>query len=150
MFMDSNSGIDIEAIKVVLETTDVFVIRFSYIHQRLLVDTRLGEDDMPMIRLVTPANSAEERYRYLRTTRPELELPTQITVFHWTQSIKMLRILGLWQVLEKRFFEDAGLQAVNDAKLIYQEALKLEKIDIQLAISGGEGYETIWERKRDI
>ena len=146
MFMDSNSKIDIEAIKVVLETTDVFVVRFSYIHQRLLVDTRLGKDDMPMIRLVPPANSAEERYRYLRTTRPELELPTQITVFHWTQSIKMLRILGLWQVLEKRFFENAGLQAVNDAKQIYQEALKLEKIDIQLAISGGEGYETIWER----
>ena len=61
----------------------------------------------------------------------------------------MLRILGLWQVLEKRFFESAGLQAVNDAKLIYQEALQLEKIDIQLAISGGEGYETIWERKQD-
>ena len=88
--MESNSSIDIEAIKVVLETTDVFVVRFSHIHQRLLVDARLGEDDMPLICLVPPVNSAEERYRYLRTKRPELELPTQITVFHWAQSLKML------------------------------------------------------------
>ena len=50
--------------------------------------------------------------------------------------------------LEKRLFESSGLPAVNSAKLIYQEALRLEKVDIQLAISGGEGYETIWERKQ--
>ena len=30
-YMESNSEIDFEAIKVVLETTDVFVVRFSHI-----------------------------------------------------------------------------------------------------------------------
>ena len=55
--MESNSGIDIEAIKALLETTHFFVVLVSHIHQRLLVDTRLGQDDFPIIRFVPPANS---------------------------------------------------------------------------------------------
>jgi hypothetical protein len=145
--MNADFGIDLDAIRRVIDGTDVFVIRFGQIDQRLLVDTRQDDNGTPFIKVVPPATSAEERYRYLRQARPGMALPEQITVFQWPQSVKLLKTVGLWKRIEKRFFELGGLTAVHEVGVAFNEAVKLERSDLLAAIRGGEGYETIWERE---
>lgn len=139
-------GIDLDAIRRVVETADVFVIRFSMIEQRLLVDARPDSDGLPYIRLVPPVTSAEERYRFLQKERPGMPLPDQITVFHWPRSIRALREAGVWADIEKRMMSVGGEPAVDRAALAFREGLRLERADVVAMIRGGEGYQTLWTR----
>jgi hypothetical protein len=139
-------GIDLDAIRRVVETADVFVIRFSMIEQRLLVDARPDADGLPYIRLVPPVTSAEERYRFLQKERPGMPLPDQITVFHWPRSIRSLREAGVWADIEKRMMSVGGEPAVDRAALAFREGLRLERADVVAMIRGGEGYQTLWTR----
>ncbi len=145
--MDADFGIDLDAIRQVIDDTDVFVIRFGQIDQRLLVDTRQDDEGSPFIKVVPPVTSAEERYRYLRKARPGMDLPEQITVFQWPQSVKLLKTVGLWKRIEERFFDLGGLPAVEEVSVAFSDATKLERSDLLAAIKGGEGYETLWERE---
>ena len=147
--MDADFGVDLDAIRRVIDGTDVFVIRFGQIDQRLLVDTRQDDDGSPFIKVVPPVTSAEERYRYLRQARPGMALPEQITVFQWPQSVGLLKTVGLWKRIEERFFDLGGLPAVEEVGVAFNEASKLERSDLLSAIRGGEGYETMWERASD-
>ena len=139
--------IDIDAIRRVVEESDVFVVRFALIEQRLLVDTRPDANGQPYIRLVPPVNSAEERYRFLRKERPDVPLPAQITVFQWPGPITVLKDLGVWQYIEDRVAGIGGNSAVEDARRAYLDGQRLERADILAAIRGGEGYQTLWERQ---
>ena len=132
-----------------IDGTDVFVIRFGQIDQRLLVDARQDDAGAPFIKIVPSVTSAEERYRYLRQARPGMALPEQITVFQWPQSVQLLKTVGLWKRIEERFFDLGGLPAVEEVGAAFAEAVTLERSDLLAAIRGGEGYETIWEREPD-
>jgi len=145
--MDADFGLDLDAIRQVIDGTDVFVIRFGQIDQRLLVDTRQDDEGAPFIKMVPPVTSAEERYRYLRRARPGMDLPEQITVFQWPQSVNLMKTVGLWKRIEERFFEIGGLAAVEEVGQAFSKASKLERSDLLAAIQGGEGYETLWERE---
>ena len=147
--MDADFGLDLDAIRQVIDDTDVFVIRFGQIDQRLLVDTRQDDNGSPFIKVVPPVTSAEERYRYLRQARPGMDLPEQITVFQWPKSVELLKTVGLWKRIEERFFELGGLPAVEEVGAAFDDAAKLERSDLLAAIRGGEGYETLWERDPD-
>lgn len=139
-------GIDLDAIRRVVETADVFVIRFSMIEQRLLVDARPDDGGMPYIRLVPPVSSAEERYRFLQKERPGMPLPDQITVFHWPRSLKALRESGIWEDIERRMISIGGEPAADRTALAYREGMRLERADLVAMIRGGEGYQTLWQR----
>ncbi len=140
--------IDLDAIRRVVAEADVFVVRFALIEQRLLVDTRPDASGQPLIRLVPPVNSAEERYRFLRKERPEVPLPAQITVFQWPGPITVLREVGVWQYIEDRVAGIGGDAAVEDARRAFADGQRLERADTLAAIRGGEGYQTLWERPR--
>jgi hypothetical protein len=147
--MDADYGIDIDAIIRVVNEADVFVVRFALIDQRLLVDARIDDHGLPYIRVVPPASSAEERYRYLQRERPGLPLPEQITVFQWPANVQTMKELGIWDQIEKRLVTVGGEQAGLDTRRAFSDAQRLERADVVAAISGGEGYETIWERDRE-
>jgi hypothetical protein len=147
--MDADFGIDIDAIIRVIEGADVFVVRFGLIDQRLLVDARPDDVGVPFIRVVPPASSAEERYRFLQKERPGLPLPEQITVFQWPRGVQSMKDLGVWDRLEQRLVGIGGEHAGMDVGRAFAEAQRFERSDLLAAIRGGEGYETIWEREHD-
>jgi len=140
--------IDIEAIRRVVAEAEVFVVRFAMIEQRLLVDTRPDTDGRPYISMVPPVSSAEERYRFLRQERPDVPLPSQITVFQWPRPIAVMREIGVWRFIEDRVVEVGGDASRRDADAAFRDGQRLERADVIAAIRGGEGYETIWERAR--
>ncbi len=140
--------IDIEAIRRVIDEAEVFVVRFAMIEQRLLVDTRPDGRGRPYISMVPPANSAEERYRYLRQERPDVTPPAQITVFQWPRPIAVMREMGVWAFIEERVASIGGAPSRRDASSAFRTGQLLERADVLAAIRGGEGYETLWERVR--
>ncbi|MBM4411101.1 MAG: hypothetical protein FJ037_07235 [Chloroflexi bacterium] len=146
--MDADRGLDLEAIFRVIDEAPVFVVRFSLIEQRLLVDARPGADGQPFIEIVPPVSGAAERYRYLQKVRPEVPLPEQITVFFWPRALQVMRDLGVCTRIEARVARVGGDTAVERARRVFREAERLERADVVAAIRGGEGYETVWERPR--
>lgn len=147
--MDADHGLDLEAIFRVIDDTPVFVVRFSLIEQRMLVDARPGADAQPFIEIVPPVNSAAERYRYLQKVRPEVPLPEQITVFFWPRAMHVMRDLGVCARIEARLDRTGGDAAIARARRVFREVERLERADVVAAIRGGEGYETVWERTRE-
>jgi hypothetical protein len=138
--------LDLDAIHGVIDEAEVFVVRFAQIDQRLLVDTRPNDDGQPYIKLVRPAGSAEERYRFLQQERPGMALPEQITVFQWPRVVQAMKDLGVWEHIEKRVTAIGGDESAVHVEVAFSEAQRFERADIVAAIRGTEGYETIWER----
>lgn len=143
--MDYDFTIDISEIKHVIETSDVMVIRFPVIGKRLLVDTRYDAEDGPMVRLVAPVTSAQERFRNLKELRPRFPLPKHIVAFSWPKHVSSLESFGVWQAIIDRCGSLGFEGTAQDCQLAFQELLRAEKAEILAAIKG-EGYESVWER----
>lgn len=146
MTMESSHEPDLDAIATVIDEAEVFVVRFALIDQRLLVDTRPNGDGDPYIKMVRPASSAEERYRFLQRERPGTALPEQITVFQWPRDMQAMKALGIWKHIEQRLIAVGGEQFAVNVEMAFSEAQRYERVDIIAAIQGTEGYETLWER----
>tara|TARA_Y100000817_G_C16801370_1_gene519824 strand:+ start:369 stop:821 length:453 start_codon:yes stop_codon:yes gene_type:complete len=144
--MDHDLGIDLDAIYSVIENSDVFIIRFNLIDKRLLVDARTSENELPIIKLVPKVKSAEERYLYLQRERPNMKLPEQITVFEWPRKVELMQELGVWNRINDRMISLGGDMLQDTCDQVIAEAIRLEKADLLLAIIGGDGYETLWEK----
>ncbi|MAX11473.1 MAG: hypothetical protein CL710_04095 [Chloroflexi bacterium] len=144
--MDHDLGIDLDAIYSVIENSDVFIIRFNLIDKRLLVDARTSENELPIIKLVPKVKSAEERYLYLQRERPNMKLPEQITVFEWPRKVELMQELGVWNRINDRMISLGGDILQDTCDQVIAEAIRLEKADLLLAIIGGDGYETLWEK----
>ena len=146
MTMEPNYEFDLDAIAKVIGEAEVFVVRFGLIDQRLLVDTRPNAAGDPYIKMVRPATSAEERYRFLQRERPGLALPEQITVFQWPRDMQAMKGLGIWGHIERRLTAVGGEEFAVSVELAFSEAQRYELADLVAAIRGTEGYETLWER----
>ncbi len=139
-------GLDIDEMGRVIDEAGVLVIRFHVISQRLLVDARITDDDPPLIQLVPPVSSAEERYRHLKQLRPSMPLPEQITVLSWPRYVEVMRDAGLWRRLEERLISLGGEPLANRCREVFEEVRSAERAEVVAAILGGEGYESLWER----
>ena len=145
--MTSDFGdLDIDEMGRVIDEAGVLIIRFRVIAQRLLIDARLTDDDPPMIRLVPPVSSAEERYRNLQELRPTLPLPEQITVLNWPRYVEVMREAGLWQRIEQRMGDLGGADLVRRCGEVFEQVRSAERAEVVAAILGGEGFESLWER----
>ncbi len=144
--MEQDFGIDIDEIRRVVDEAEVFIVRFTRIERRLLVDARAAADDPPMIRIVPRVSSAAERYRHLKELRPNMQLPEQITVFSWPRQALAMRELGIWQRIEERLVSLGGVELAGACDEALEALLAAERAEMMAAIRGGEGFETVWER----
>lgn len=142
--MDSDYGLDLREIRKLIDTADVFIVRFALIERRLLVDMRKNDVDGPMLKLVSRAKSMEERVESLQRLRPRFPLPEQLMSFWWPRRIGALEMSGIWQHLLDRLASIGDPQAVEQARAVYQELLRDERAEVVKAIRG-EGYQSLWE-----
>lgn len=139
--MDNDYPVDVEEILRVVRTADVIVFRFLILSQRLLVDPRVDAATAPLLRLVAPVGSAEERFRSLKRLRPGLPSPARITVIHWPKFIDKFEASGIWEGITARM-TGAGL-GQHDADEVVCELRRLEHREVQHALRG-DGYQTLW------
>jgi hypothetical protein len=146
--MENEFGLDLEDIFKVIDSAEIILVRFQIIEQRLLVDARRNSTEGSMICLVPRAGSSEERFRSLKRLRPRFPVPDRIMSFQWPRQVRSLRASGVWDRICGRL-GDGGSDA-DGARCdeIFAELEKLERDETFAAIRGGEGYETVWERRR--
>ena len=144
--MTDDYGVDLDEILRVIDRAAVLIVRFDVLEPRLLVDFRANPPDTPIIQLVDRVSSAEERFRHLKSLRPRLPLPERIMSFPWPRAIAAFDESGIWEKIEVRLI---SLGADPDhVTRIQQQLHDGERAVTIAAITGGEGFRTIWERSQ--
>ncbi len=143
--MTDDYGVDLNEILHVIDRASVMIVRFEALAPRLLVDFRANPPDMPIIRLVDRVNSAEERFQHLKSLRPRMPLPDRILSFPWPRAMRAFDESGIWEKIETRLLSLGG--DADDIAAIRQQLYDGERAVIFAAITGGEGFRTIWERE---
>lgn len=141
--MDNDFNIDLVDIASTLRANDVITIRFVAVGQRLLLDFRTTEIDGPLIKVVDPVKSVEERYRMLRKLRPRFVSPERIVSIWWPRFAHSLESTGIWGEVMTRVTESGHIEAVRFAEDTLSELLKLERTQQRDAVRG-EGFKTLW------
>lgn len=140
-------GLDMEEVTRVINSAEVLVVRFAILDKRLLVDYRTNENDGPLVAVVQKAESIEERFKALKKLRPRFSLPEKIMSFQWPRHIETFRQSGLADKIKERLVSLGGEEHGPKLEAALDELAGREKVEVALAIRGGEGYQTLWERR---
>ncbi|HET9476987.1 MAG TPA: hypothetical protein VFP63_05830 [Dehalococcoidia bacterium] len=138
--------IDLEEVRKVVETCDVFTMGFRLFPERLIVDTRSDDQAGPMVEVVEPVATVEERFFWLGQRRPSFGVPQQFTFFVWPHSIGYLEESGLMDRIRQRIYstDESGAVDGQVARAMYR-LIALERQATADAILG-RNYHTLWER----
>jgi hypothetical protein len=138
-------GIDLDDVRRVIDAADVLVVRFALTDRRLLVDARSNDNEGPMIRVVAPAGSAEERFKSVKVMRPRFRVPERILTFRWPRHARGLVEAGLWDHLARRLVERGWSDTAAQCDAAFQQLLDEERRVEVAAIQGADGFQTVWE-----
>ena len=135
--------VDLEALRERLENADLIVIGFHAFPERLLLDARSSPTEGPLVAVVAPVTSLQERYAWLGKHRSAFGLPDDFTFAMWPHSISLIREHGVLEPMSAR------MTAVsNEADLAMSRAIArlevLERRTIREAVLGGPGWESLW------
>ena len=148
MFTENGLMVDLERVHKAVAESDVFTIGFLAFAERLLVDTRtLGEGCGPMVTLVDPVETVEERFFWLGQRRPQLGPPEKFTFFVWPHSLRLLESHGVVDELRScckiEMWPDMSRQ-IDD---LLGELRKLESQAVRNAVTG-DSFHTVWSAHR--
>ncbi|MEX0750137.1 MAG: hypothetical protein WD359_04940, partial [Dehalococcoidia bacterium] len=94
MYTENGLLVDLREINHIVRNADVFAAAFRLFPERILVDTRHDATDpdgpcgMPMLAIVDPVATLQERYFWLGQQRPALGTPKHFQFFFWPHSIR--------------------------------------------------------------
>ena len=142
--MNAGYGIDLDEVRRVIDSADVLVVRFSVTDRRLLVDARTSDAEGPMIRVVPPVASGQERFKALKMLRPRFRSPERILTFLWPRHARALQESGLWDHLARRLCALGGAETAAQCDEALRDLLAEERAVEVRAITGGEGFKTLW------
>lgn len=132
--------VDLEELRNVVENADVFTIGFRLFPERMIIDTRTSDSAGPMVRVVEPVTSVEERFFWLGKERPEFGVPQSFSFFVWPHSIRYFEESGLGSIIRNRVSGQADDQVAEAV----QQLIHLERLAERDAITG-RNYHTLWE-----
>jgi hypothetical protein len=142
--VSTDFGIDLDEVRRVIDAADVLVVRFTVTDRRLLIDVRTNETDGPMVRIVPPVTSAQERFKALKIMRPRFRSPERILTFHWPRHARAMVEAGLWDHIARRVVSAGGGASAPQCDEALRELLAAERAVEIAAITGAEGFKTIW------
>jgi hypothetical protein len=142
--MDNDYELNVGEIVQTVESAEVLTLRFVVLSQRLLIDTRFTAVDGPMLKLVPPVKTAEERFRSLKQLRPRFRIPEKICSVWWPKHIDSLATSGVWPAIARRVIDSGSPDAAQLCEDVFRELLALEQEEIRNAILG-KGYQSLWE-----
>lgn len=136
---------DLAAIRDVLEGADVLTVGFALLPERFVVDTRSREGEGPLLAIVEPVASVQERYLWLGKHRGGFGVPEAFSFFVWPQTVRSLVERDVLAPLRARLREvpsdaDGALEASLEA------LLAREREAFREAVTGSDGWQTVWQR----
>ena len=141
--MDNDYSIDLDEIAATIRTSDVITMRFVTVGQRLLLDFRATDIDGPMLKLVDPAKSVQQRYASLRQLRPRFEPPEKIVSIWWPRFASSLATTRIWDDVLERVTASGHGDAGNEAAKTLAALVEMERAQQRHSITG-EGFRTLW------
>jgi hypothetical protein len=143
-FVNVDYGIDLDEVRRVIDGAEVLVIRFSVTDRRLLIDSRSNEHAGPMIRVVPPATSAEERFRAIKALRPRFKVPQRVVTFQWPRHARAMGEAGVWDHIVRRLVSLGDETITAQCDEAYRQLIAEERRVELNAVLGGEGFQTLW------
>ena len=144
MLTENGMDMDQNAFDQVMSQADVLTIGFMHLPWRLLIDTRFNDETGPMIRVVEPVSSVQERYLWLGRHRGMFGAPQGFSFFGWPHTIR-----GLWERDALRVMRDRLAAAPGDGVEQLDAALhklsELENEEYRRLIRGEAHWKTLWE-----
>lgn len=145
MLTEKGLEVDVEAVHDLLRRADVLAIGFTLFPERLLIDTRTSDEEGPLVAIVAPVATVQERYLWLGKHRGNFGAPEAFSFFTWPHTVRGMRERDILGPLRSR------LSAVsNDGGHMLDQALAklagLEQNAIREAINGGESWRAVWEK----
>lgn len=145
--LDGAFLIDRDEVLRTVREAEVITFRFPTVTHRLLIDNRFSELDPPMVRLVEPAGSAEERFRSLKRLRPRFRLPDRISAIAWPLTARAIQECGVWDAIIDRIVMAGFTDAAERYGGILRDLLARERREAIAAVRGEEPYQAIWSRR---
>lgn len=125
-----------------IDDAEVLVVRFSVTDRRLFFDTRSNEHAGPMIKVVPPAASAEERFKAIKMLRPRFRVPLRVVTFQWPRHARAMDDAGIRDHIARRIVAAGG--SADDCDRAFAELVEEErKVEVE-AVRGGPGFQTLW------
>jgi len=146
MLTENGIAVDYEALGELLRRADVLTIGFTLFPARLLVDTRTNDADGPLVAIVGPVATVQERYLWLGKHRGGFGAPEAFSFFVWPHTVKSLVAGDALAPLRERL-----ATASDDAEAALAEMLeqiqRMEDEAIVAAVKGDEPWKTVWRRR---
>lgn len=152
MHTENGLLVDLDQIGRVARESDVFAVAFRLFPERLLIDARHDEKDpdgpcgMPMVAIVDPVATVQERFFWLGQHRPTLGMPRNFQFFYWPHSVRYLEESGVWRLIRDRLVATGfdGAAATCDEAI---RDLVLRERAANLAAVKGDGFHAVWEAR---
>jgi hypothetical protein len=147
--MENGLLVDLQQVEEIVQSSDVFAIGFRIFPERLLIDTRHDEGDgegpcgLPMVAIVDPVDTVEERFFWLGQHRPSLGLPENFMFFFWPHSVRYLEESGVWDRIRRRVVASGFDGAAETVEAALADLHGREHRATCAAIRG-DGYQTVW------
>jgi len=142
--MDNDYNVDVAEVASTIRAHDVVIIRFISLGERLLLDFRSSDIDGPLVKLVEPVRSVQERYKHLRKMRPRFADPEKIVSVFWPRFARSLEETGVWAEIARRVVESGHADAVREAEAQLAEILANERAHERDAVAGSDRFRTLW------
>lgn len=149
MHTENGLLVDLKQVRQIIERPDVLTVAFRLFPERLLIDTRFDEQDpegpagMPMVAIVDPVQSVEERFYWLGQHRPGLGAPQQFMFFFWPHSVRYLEESGVWSRIRDRIVATGFPGAADTVDAALRDLASRER-DANIAAIRGDRHHTLW------
>ncbi len=147
MYSENGLLVNLAEVEKVVDLCDVFTIVFRLFPERLLVDSRTSSQDGPLVALVEPVATVEERYHWLGRKRPSFGPPERFMFFLWPHSIAMLEQCGVVARIRHRCEATESPEAASTFDGVMAILRERERQATRAAITG-EDYRTLWPSER--
>lgn len=145
MLTENGLHIDPEAVEQVLRRGDVITIAFATFPERLLIDTRHNDEAGPLVAIVDPVSTVQERYLWLGRHRGMFGVPEAFSFFPWPHTVRTLVAEDVLAPLRRRLAAvSPEAAAALDANLT--RLLAIEQQAMRDAVRGEGHWRTVWQR----
>ncbi len=143
MLTENGLEIDLNAVNEVLQRADVLTIGFTVFPERLLVDTRTLSGEGPLMAIVGPVTSVQERYLWLGKHRGQFPAPEAFSFFMWPHTVRNMIERNVLRVLRDRL---RAVSSESDEVLekTLARLLLLEEKAFRAAVRGDEPWQSLW------
>jgi hypothetical protein len=147
VYSENGLLVDLAEVEKVVDLCDVFTIIFQTLPERLLVDSRVSPEEGPLVAVVGPVATVEERYHWLGRERPSFGPPERFMFFLWPHTIAFLEQCGVVARIRCRCEATERPEALSMFDRALTDLREKERQATRAAITG-ENYRTIWPAQK--